>query len=372
MIEVDVQRAIGGFSLDVAFHNGSGVTALFGHSGSGKSATLSVIAGLTRPDSGYVRLDGEVLVDTAAGVCVPVARRRIGLVFQDSNLFPHLSVRQNLLYGRWFAPRDARRIDFDAVVETLGIRALLARAPARLSGGERQRVAIGRALLSCPKLLLFDEPLAALDMQRKLEIMPLIERVRDEFRVPIVYVTHAVDEVVRLAHRVVIIEAGRVKYVGEPATAFGRLASAPGEDRFKLSSVIEARVAAQPHFHGLTPLEHPAGLIWVTGPVGAPGAPARVVVNATDVVLSLTRPGVISTRSVLAGTVASIRREGPLVTIEIELGPNSSLLAAITRGALEDLSLETGSHVYALFKSAALDETAVSSEGATPEPLPAR
>ncbi|HEY8215404.1 MAG TPA: ATP-binding cassette domain-containing protein, partial [Methylocystis sp.] len=193
MIEVDVRLKVGTFSLDVAFANGAGVTALFGQSGSGKSLTLGIIAGLTKPDDGYVRLDGRTLVDVERGVFVPVWRRRIGLVFQDANLFPHLSVKQNLLYGRWFAPRGERRIDFDAVVETLGIAKLISRPPARLSGGERQRVAIGRALLSCPKLLLMDEPLAALDMQRKLEILPLIERVRDEFDVPIVYVSHAVE-----------------------------------------------------------------------------------------------------------------------------------------------------------------------------------
>ena len=209
MIEVDVKLKVGVFSLDVAFANGDGVTALFGQSGSGKSVTLNLIAGLMRPDKGYIRLDGRALVDTEQGIFVPMHHRRIGLVFQDSNLFPHLSVKQNLLYGRWFAPRREREIDFDAVIETLGIGKLLARPPARLSGGERQRVAIGRALLSCPKLLLFDEPLAALDMRRKLEIMPLIERVRDEFKVPIVYVSHAIEEVVRLAACVVVIDAGR-------------------------------------------------------------------------------------------------------------------------------------------------------------------
>jgi molybdate transport system ATP-binding protein len=362
MIEVDVQLAVGAFSLDVAFRNNTGVTALFGQSGSGKSVTLNIIAGLMRPDRGYVRLDGETLVDIDAQVFVPVSRRRIGLVFQDSNLFPHLSVKQNLLYGRWFAPRDARRIDFDAVVETLGIGKLLSRPPARLSGGERQRVAIGRALLSCPKLLLFDEPLAALDMQRKLEIMPLIEKVRDEFKVPMVYVTHAVEEVVRLARCVVILESGRVKFIGEPTTAFSRLSTASAEDRFNLSSVLEARVSNRPISHGLTALDHPAGLIWVAGDVGAPGAPARVIVNATDVVVSLTRPEEISTRSMLRGNVAKIKIDGPLATIEIKLADNGYLLAAITRGALEDLALEVGSSVYALFKSAALDETAISVE----------
>jgi molybdate transport system ATP-binding protein len=360
MIEVDVRLTVGAFSLDVAFQNNTGVTALFGQSGAGKSVTLGIIAGLMRPDSGYVRLDGETLVDAGAGVFVPVSRRRIGLVFQDSNLFPHLSVKQNLLYGRWFAPGDASRIDFDAVVETLGIGKLLSRPPARLSGGERQRVAIGRALLSCPRLLLFDEPLAALDMQRKLEIMPLIERVRDEFKVPIVYVSHAVEEVARLAHRVVVIESGRVKFIGDPATAFSRLTTAPAEGRFELCSVLEARVADRPSSHGLVALDHPAGVIWVAGAAGAPGALARVIVKATDVVLSLMRPQEISTRSVLVGKVAKIKLNGPLATVEIELAENSHLLATITRGALEDLSLTVDSRVYALFKAAAIDDQSVS------------
>jgi molybdate transport system ATP-binding protein len=363
MIDVDLRRKVGDFSLDVAFRNGDGVTALFGQSGSGKSLTLGIIAGLMRPDWGHVRLNGETLVDVETGAFVPVARRRIGLVFQDSHLFPHLSVRQNLLYGRWFAPREATRIDFDAVVETLGIAPLLARPPARLSGGERQRVAIGRALLSCPRLLLFDEPLAALDMPRKLEIMPLIEKVRDEFRVPIVYVSHAVDEVARLASCVVMIEAGRVKFVGDPATAFSRLATATMEDRFDLSSVLAARVAGPPDRHGLTPLDHPAGTILIAGLAGAPGDLVRVVVRATDVVLSRTRPTDISLRSILAGTVSKVRKEGFLATVEIEISPGTFLLAAITEGAAADLSLDVGARVFAMFKSAGLDERSTSVSG---------
>ncbi|QGM96795.1 molybdenum ABC transporter ATP-binding protein [Methylocystis parvus] len=359
MIDVDVKLKVGDFSLDVAFKNENGVTALFGQSGSGKSVTLGVIAGLMRPDSGHVRLDGEPLVDVEAGIFIPVSRRRIGLVFQDANLFPHLSVKQNLLYGRWFAPRDARRIDFDAVVDTLGVGALLSRPPTRLSGGERQRVAIGRALLSCPKLLLFDEPLAALDMRRKLEILPLIERVRDDFKIPIVYVSHAVEEVARLAPCVVMIEAGRVKFVGDPATAFSRLGIMPTQDRFDVSSVLEAQIEDRPSFHGLVALRHPAGTIWAPGPVGPPGGVARVIVRATDVVLSLVEPKDISTRSILSGKVASIDFDGRLAIVEIALAEKSYLLATITRGAMEDLSLKPGSTVYALFKSAALDERSI-------------
>ncbi len=271
MIEVDVGLDLGTFKLSVAFADGQGITALFGQSGSGKSLTLNLIAGLLRPDRGFIRLDGEPLVDVAKGVFVPPHRRRIGLVFQDSNLFPHMSVKQNLLYGRWFAPKFSREIEFDAVIDTLGIGALLARRPARLSGGERQRVAIGRALLSCPKLLLFDEPLAALDMARKLEIMPLIERIRDEFKVPIVYVSHAVEEVMRLAASVVVLEAGKVKAIGDPNEVFGPPAGSL-EDRFDRSSVLTVTVGSEDAAYGLTQLKHPAGTIWLAGPAGAAGA----------------------------------------------------------------------------------------------------
>ncbi|WP_292532126.1 molybdenum ABC transporter ATP-binding protein [Methylocystis sp.] len=359
MIEVDVRLRAGAFSLDVAFANGAGVTALFGQSGSGKSLTLSIIAGLIKPDEGYVRLDGDALVDVERNVFVPVSRRRVGLVFQDSNLFPHLSVKQNLLYGRWFAPRGERRIEFDAVVETLGIAKLVSRSPTGLSGGERQRVAIGRALLSCPRLLLLDEPLAALDIPRKLEILPLIERIRDEFDVPIVYVSHAVEEAARLASSVVVMDGGRVKFVGDPADAFNRLANSPATNRFDRSSVLTASIDEVSALYGLTKLRHPSGTIWIEGSAGRPGGVARVIVNATDVVLSLLPPQEISARSVLWGKVANIQFEGPIATIEIELTDDGPLLATITRGALEDLSLKEGSQVYALFKTAALDERSI-------------
>jgi molybdate transport system ATP-binding protein len=359
MIEVDVQLKVGTFDLDVAFANGVGVTALFGPSGSGKSLTLNLIAGLMRPNKGHIRLDGRALVDVEQGIFVPMHRRRIGLVFQDSNLFPHLSVKQNLLYGRWFAPRRERRIDFDAVIETLGIGKLLARPPARLSGGERQRVAIGRALLSGPKLLLFDEPLAALDMQRKLEILPLIERVRDEFKVPVVYISHAVEEVVRLAACVVILEAGRVKSIGSPEEVFGTLASQSAEDRFDRSSVLTTTVYAENAALGLTELRHPSGTVWLAGPAGPIGGTARIIVKATDVLISLARPHNLSARSVLSGAIAGIEMDGPLATIEIALDGEGHLFATATRGALDELELKPGAHVFALFKTTALDERSI-------------
>jgi len=356
MIEVDVGLKLGAFDLEVAFGNGGGVIALFGQSGSGKSLTLSLIAGLMRPDRGRITLDGKVLVDVERGVFVPMHRRRIGLVFQDSNLFPHLSVKQNLLFGRWFAPRREREIDFDKVIETLGIGKLFARRPVGLSGGEKQRVAIGRALLSCPKLLLFDEPLAALDMQRKLEILPLIEQVRDEFRVPIVYVSHAIEEVVRLATTIVVIDAGRVRAVGSPGEVFGQVAAHAAEERFDRASVLTMRVSGANAAYGLTELKHSSGTVWLAGPAGPIGGVTRIIVKATDVTLSTRPPHDLSIRSVLSGTIEGIEKEGPLAMVAIALDGEGRLFATATRHALDELGLDCGVHVFALIKTSALDE----------------
>src|SRR5215467_4454571 len=204
-LAIDIRHRLGSLQLDAKFDTGGGLVALFGRSGSGKTSIVNIIAGLIRPDHGCVVNDDVVLVDTARGIFVPRHRRRIGYVFQEGRLFPHLTVRQNLLYGRWFAPRAAGRgDDLERVVDLLGIGSLLERRPGRLSGGEKQRVAIGRALLADPRLLLMDEPLASLDEARKGEILPYIERLRDESRIPIVYVSHAIAEVTRLATTIVV------------------------------------------------------------------------------------------------------------------------------------------------------------------------
>lgn len=362
MIDVDVGLKVGTFTLDITFANGEGVIALFGQSGSGKSLTLSLIAGLMRPDRGRISIDGKTIVDVERGIFVSPHRRRIGLVFQDSNLFPHLSVKQNLLFGRWFAPPREREIDFSSVIKTLGIENLLERRPARLSGGERQRVAIGRALLSCPKLLLFDEPLAALDMQRKLEIMPLIEQIRDEYKVPIVYVSHAIEEVVRLAATIVVIDAGRVKAIGSPGDVFGRVAAhAVGEERFDRASVLTMSVVGANAAYGLTQLKHPSGIVWLAGPAGPIGGTARIIVKATDVTLSAESPHGLSTRSVLTGTITGIEKDGPLAMVEIALGGEGNLFATATRHALDELGLGIGVRVFALIKSSALDERKIAS-----------
>ena len=215
MLTVEVEKKLGDFSLHVSFVSESGVTALFGASGTGKTSIISMIAGLMRPDRGRIVLDGEILFDDAKRIDVPAWKRHIGTVFQEGRLFPHLSVRHNLDYGRWMSGYAADPAAFAHVVELLDIGHLLDRRPGKLSGGERQRVAFGRALLMRPRLLLLDEPLASLDVARKQEILPYLERLRDDARVPMIYVSHDAAEVRRIANRVVRLEAGRVAATGD-------------------------------------------------------------------------------------------------------------------------------------------------------------
>ena len=359
MIRVDVALKIGAFDLDVAFENGAGITALFGRSGSGKSMTINLIAGLARPDRGSIVLDGRVLVDTENSIFVPTYRRRVGLVFQDAQLFPHLSIRQNLLFGRWFAPKAARTIAFEPVVETLGIEHLLKRKPARLSGGEKQRVAIGRALLASPEILLMDEPLASLDTERKLEILPLIESLRDDLRIPIVYVSHSVDEVARLASRVVVLEDGRVVAAGSVDTVFGTGLSHTSMSRFARPSVVTGRLSTVDAEYGLTEISHPAGTIWLTGRAGPAGREVRVVVKATDITLAKAPAQSLSVRTTLSGTVAGIDTDGPLAGVSIDLDGHGRLFALATCKAIDELKLHIGDRVFALVKTVALDERAV-------------
>ena len=213
-LAVDIAHRQGSFLLETRFESVGRLTALFGPSGSGKSSLINIIAGLARPERGRVAVDGRVLVDTEKRVFVPRHKRRVGLVFQDARLFPHMSVAANLRYGRFFTPAAERYAEMDAVVDLLGIGHLLDRRPSGLSGGEKQRVAIGRALLASPKLLLMDEPLASLDEARKAEIVPYVERLRDETKIPIVYVSHTVAEVARLASDVVMLSDGKVVAAG--------------------------------------------------------------------------------------------------------------------------------------------------------------
>lgn len=360
MIRVDVALKLGAFNLDITFENDASITALFGRSGSGKSMTINLIAGLARPDRGSIVLDGRTLVDTKASIFVPTYRRRVGLVFQDAQLFPHLNVKKNLLFGRWFAPKTARTVPFEPVVETLGLGHLLERKPAHLSGGEKQRVAMGRALLASPAILLMDEPLASLDTERKLEILPLIESLRDDMRIPIVYVSHAIEEVARLASRVVLLDNGRVATAGTVDSAFGPGLSHTGVSRFAKSSVVTGRLAAIDPEYGLTQISHPAGTIWLTGRAGPVGRETRVVIKSTDITLSKSPATNLSVRTMLAGTVADVETDdGPLGGVSVDLDGHGHLFALATRKAVDELKLRRGDRVFALVKAVALDERAV-------------
>ncbi|MGH6788292.1 MAG: molybdenum ABC transporter ATP-binding protein [Pseudolabrys sp.] len=214
MLQVDLGKRLGNFSVNAKFASESGATVLFGPSGAGKTTVVNMIAGLIRPDRGHIEIDGDVLFDSAARIDVPVSRRRIGYVFQEGRLFPHLSVRHNLDYGRWMSGHARDEAAFARIADLLDIGTLLDRRPGKLSGGERQRVAVGRALLMRPRLLLLDEPLASLDDARKREILPYFERLRDEAKVPMIYVSHDAAEVTRIATRVVQLDGGRVEAIG--------------------------------------------------------------------------------------------------------------------------------------------------------------
>lgn len=357
MIEVDLRWSRPGFDLAAAFATKARLIALFGPSGAGKSTIAYLIAGLLQPDRGRIAIDGATLTDTARGVRLPPEQRRIGFVFQDALLFPHLSVRQNILFGRFFRPPAERRVPIEAVVETLGVEHLLERRPATLSGGETQRVGLARALLACPRLLLMDEPMASLDHKRRQEIMGLIERLRDEFAIPILLVSHSTEEITRLAEEVVVLDHGRIVARGAPTeTLPGAIRLIEG-GRFALTSVLVARAGAYDARYGVTKLAHPAGEITVAAQLAPADRAIHVHVKATDVALARTRPRDISVRTILTGTIASIDADqGPLAFVSVTLTGGGRLAAVVTRLALDELGLKIGDDIFALVKSVALDE----------------
>ncbi len=351
-VSVQLFHRFPGFTLDLAFEAQAGVTALFGPSGSGKSTIINAVAGLLRVDKGRITSGAQVLLDTGLGITLPPARRRIGCVFQDDRLFPHLNVQQNLLYGRWFAPKEPG-VSFDRVVAMLDIVPLLNRRPATLSGGERQRVAIGRALLANPQILLMDEPLAALDDARKAEILPYIEQLRDSTPIPILYVSHSVSEITRLAGSVVLLEAGRILRSGTVAEVFSDPGAVTAVGLRDAGSVITARVVAQ-NDDGLTELLTSAGPLWLPRINAAHGSQVRVRIAAQDVILALSRPEGISALNILPGTITALRLgEGPGAIVQLRVGEDL-LLARVTRRSATNLALKVGNTVFAVLKSVAV------------------
>jgi molybdate transport system ATP-binding protein len=360
-LTVDVRHRLGSFSLEAAFASASGITAVFGASGCGKTTLVNIIAGLIRPDFARISVGDTVLVDTARGINLPPHRRRIGYVFQEARLFPHLSVESNLAYGEWFTPKAERYAARAQILDLLGIAHLLKRRPRDLSGGEKQRVAIGRALLASPRLLLMDEPLASLDAARKAEIMPYLERLRDEVKIPIVYVSHSVAEVMRLASNVAVLSQGRLAAFGPAAEIAQRLDLVPADEREEGGVIIDMQVATHDAGFDLTRLSSGAGDIYVPGRLGAEGTPARVRIRARDVMLALEEPRNISALNILRGTVAEILPAGPSsVNVRLDCG-GAAVVARITRQSASALGLVPGAPAFAVVK-------AVSVSGPAAEP----
>jgi molybdate transport system ATP-binding protein len=349
-----LQVAFAGFDLAIDLDlPARGATAFFGASGSGKTTCLRCIAGLEPGASGRVALDGEVWFDSDAGISVPVHRRPIGYVFQDARLFEHLSVRRNLEFGYARVPAAQRKIEFDDVVPRLGIGALLARRPRRLSGGEKQRVAIARALLTSPRLLLLDEPLAAVDEARKSDFFPYLESLRDDFGVPIIYVSHLMPEVARLADHLVVLERGRVVAAGPIDEVSARLDLALAESE-EGGVVLQAQVAEHDLAFLLTRISIPGAHLWVGRIDGAVGTRLRIQIAARDVSVALNRTDGTSILNVLPATISARRDDDRGRTlVRLDAG-GSMLLARVTRRSAVQLDLVPGRAVYAQIKGVAV------------------
>jgi molybdate transport system ATP-binding protein len=342
------------FALDVDLDlPGRGISALFGPSGSGKTTCLRAIAGLERAPGGYVAVGGDVWQDDAAGVFVPVHRRALGVVFQEASLFAHLSVRANLEFGRKRVPPAERRFEPEAVAALLGIGHLLERRPDRLSGGERQRVAIARALLASPRLLLMDEPLAALDLRRRQEILPYLERLHDELSIPIVYVSHSPDEVARLADHLVLLDEGRVVASGPLGQTLARADLPPAfadDAGVVLDTVLEGH-----EDDALSRLAFAGGVLYVGRRQEAIGTRLRCRIHARDVSLALSRPTGTSIVNLLPAVVsATAATDTPgHVLVQLRMG-EVPLLARITERSRRELDVAAGHRLWVQIKGVAL------------------
>ncbi len=350
--DLDVERA--GFRLQARFAAPTpGVIALFGPSGAGKSTLVNAIAGLV-PATGSVRLNDATWLDSARGIDVPAERRRIGYVFQDARLFPHLDVAANLRYGERRTPAGPRYAAHEEIVALLGLGPLLRRRTHQLSGGERQRVALGRALLAQPQLLLLDEPLASIDGARRDEVLPYLESLRDRFAIPMLYVSHQYDEVLRLATHVVVLAAGAVLASGTPSELSLDPSVRGLVGRDAVGAVLEADVGAVDHATGLVSVAIGRGRLRLAL-AGAPvGARLRLQVLARDVILATEPPHSLSVRNALEGAIAEIVADGRDEALAIVDLDGSRLIARVTREAVEELRLRPGLAVWALVKAASL------------------
>jgi molybdate transport system ATP-binding protein len=359
MIDIDIEQQLGAFQLAVKFSVEAPIVGLFGRSGSGKTSVINAIAGIAKPLRGLIRINDAVLFDAAQRIDLAPEERRVGYVFQDALLFPHLDVESNLLYGQRLRSPKERFIEEARVIELLGLGALLRRKSKALSGGEKQRVAIGRALLAQPRILLMDEPLASLDVPRKTEILDYVERLRDELDIPIVYVSHSVTEITRLADIVVVLSDGKCLAVGDVDDVMGRLDLKPATGRYEAGSVLDTRIAAHDSEDQLTTLAFDGGELIVPHLDAPIGERVRARIRARDVSLSIRRPTEISILNVLPACVTAIDEEtGPIVDLELAVG-SATLVARITRRSFQQLGIRTGQELYALIKAVSFDQRSV-------------
>ncbi len=355
MLTIDIEHNQGSFDLVADFSVGQGLTVFFGPSGSGKTTLINLVAGLVRPTKGRIVFNDQVWSDGATGHFVPPHRRRIGYVFQEGRLFPHLTVRQNLLYGTRFVPAAERTESLDRVADLLGISRLLTRRPSGLSGGEKQRVALGRALMSNPHLLLMDEPLSALDVELKAAILPDIERIRDEVGIPILYVSHSLEEVARLATRVIALFRGRATAIGAPDKVLDILAPGAG---VQPGNFLHATVTDQSAEDGITLAESAAGPLFLRKTDVPVGTRIRVFVPVSEIVVATSLPEGISTLNRLHGVVIGLREEGNSVMVSVDCG-GEQMICEVTRRSAKSLGLATGSPVHLLFKTVSLASEAI-------------
>ena len=355
MLTLSLTHEFKEFQINVEFTADTGsITSLYGHSGSGKTSIINMIAGLKKPDSGFIKVGDDILLDTSDDIYIPPEKRRLGYIFQDSRLFPHLNISGNLLYGIKKNLNNSSQITFDSIVDILKIEPLLERKPANLSGGEKQRVAIGRALLTQPRLLLMDEPLASIDAQLRGEILTFIEELRNKLGLTIIYVSHSIDEVIRLADKMVLISDGTKKAEGNVEEIMSRLDLHPLTGRFDAGAVLSTKVESYDEKYDLTELSFNAGTLRVTGGNLPIGSKVRAHIRARDVSIMLDRPRNTSILNIFEGTIVDISdSEDPQIDIKIDIG--SPLIARVTRKSFDELGLRVGSTVFTMLKAVAID-----------------
>ena len=353
-MKVDILRKQGNFTVNTNFSGAeTGITALYGPSGAGKTSVINMVSGLTAPDKGHISVKDLCLFDSEKGINLPPEKRRIGYVFQDGRLLPHLSVHNNLIYGLKLTPRELRFVKYDSVVEMLGITHILNRRPSKLSGGEKQRVAIGRALLTSPAMLLMDEPLASLDAGRKTEVLPFITQLSREYKIPILYVSHLIDEILNLADKLVIMDKGSVIASGDPEELFSNPEVQSHISVDDHGSVISGVVDDPSTCAGLTQLRF--GSLYLTVPPvrASKGTPIRVRIAAKNVAIALDKPENTSFHNIFNGKIHSITDNGEaFVDIYVDIG--CILLARISRHSCNKLDLHEGKNVFALIKTVAV------------------